>query len=168
REPQRHAQVWETLTPPTAGPPPFPGVLFQMGHTSNGKAGDLYQKCCQGLARLGFVVLGFDPMGQGERTYYPGSTPSRTRLPGGADDEHTMPGKQMLLIGDSGVRLQTWDAVRSLDYLASHSMVDPKRIGATGQSGGGTNTMLLSAVDDRVAVVAVAWGKTGNVARPPF
>ena len=47
-----------------------------MGHTTNGKAG--YQRCCQWLARFGYVVLGFDPMGQGERTYYPGSKPSRS------------------------------------------------------------------------------------------
>ena len=50
---------------PTAGRPPYPGVLFQMGHSLNGKAYDSYQRCCQGLARLGFVVLAFDPMGQG-------------------------------------------------------------------------------------------------------
>jgi dienelactone hydrolase len=49
----------------------FPGVLFQMGHTRNGKAGDNYQRCCQRLVKLGYVVLGFDPMGQGERVYHP-------------------------------------------------------------------------------------------------
>ena len=80
---------------PTTGKPPFPGVLFQMGHSPDGKASDVYQRCCQGLARLGYLVLAFDPMGQGERTYYPGSRPSRSRL--GADEEHTYPGRQMLL-----------------------------------------------------------------------
>lgn len=153
---------------PTTGQPKYPGVLFQMGHTSNGKAGDLYQKCCQGLARLGFLVLAFDPMGQGERTYYPGSVLSRSRLPGGADDEHTVPGKQMLLIGESSARMQTWDAVRSLDYLAGHPLVDPKRLASTGQSGGGTNTMLLAAVDDRLSAAAVACGNTENVACADF
>ena len=39
------------------GARPYPGVLFQMGHSTNGKAHDVYQKCCQGLARLGYVVL---------------------------------------------------------------------------------------------------------------
>lgn len=167
-ESQPKLHVSGNLYIPTAGRPPYPGVLFQMGHTSNGKAGDLYQKCCQGLAQLGFVVLGFDPMGQGERTYYPGATLSRSRLPGGADDEHTVPGKQMLLIGDSSVRLQTWDAVRSLDYLAGHPLVDAKRLAATGQSGGGTNTMLLAAIDSRLAAAAVACGNTENVACADF
>jgi len=46
---------------PKGHQPPFPGVLFQMGHSSNGKAHDVYQKCCQGLARLNYVVLAFDP-----------------------------------------------------------------------------------------------------------
>src|SRR5579884_2557327 len=79
---------------PKSGAPPYPGVLFQMGHTLNGKAGDTYQKCCQGLARLGYLVLAFDPMGQGERIYYPGESPTRSRL--GADEEHTYAGRQML------------------------------------------------------------------------
>ncbi|HMJ62821.1 MAG TPA: hypothetical protein VK493_13705, partial [Bryobacteraceae bacterium] len=56
---------------PTAGKPPFPGVLFQMGHSASGKAYASYQKCCQALARLGYIVLAFDPMGQGERIGYP-------------------------------------------------------------------------------------------------
>jgi dienelactone hydrolase len=148
------------------GTPPFPGVLFQMGHTTNGKADPGYQCCCQTLAGLGYVVLGFDPMGQGERTYYPGRTPSRSRI--GADEEHTFPGRQMLLKGITSTRLQTWDAVRSLDYLASHPMVDPKKLASTGQSGGGTLTMLLAAVDDRLAAAAVASGITENFACANF
>jgi dienelactone hydrolase len=163
-ESQPNFHVSANLYIPTAARPPFPGVLFQMGHTTDGKAS--YQRCCQWLARFGYLVLGFDPMGQGERTYYPGSTPSRSRL--GADEEHTRPGRQMLLKGDTSTRLQTWDAVRSLDYLASHPLVDPKRLAGTGQSGGGTNTMLLAAVDDRLAAAAVSCGIIENVACADF
>ena len=151
---------------PTAGKPPYPGVLFQMGHTVNGKAAESYQKCCQGLARLGYIVLGFDPMGQGERIYYPAGK-GRTRL-ASADDEHTYPGKQMLLAGGSATQFQVWDAIRSLDYLAAHPQVDPARLASTGQSGGATVTMLLAAVDDRLAAAAVASGNTENFACADF
>jgi dienelactone hydrolase len=145
---------------PKNGTAPFPGVLFQMGHTDNGKAGDTYQRCCQGLVQLGFVVLAFDPMGQGERINYPGLA--------SADDEHTMAGMQMLLVGDTAARMQTWDAVRSLDVLASHPLVDPKRLASTGQSGGATITMTLAAVDDRLACAAVSSGNTENFACANF
>ncbi|MDZ7640252.1 MAG: acetylxylan esterase [Bryobacterales bacterium] len=151
---------------PANGTPPYPGVLFQMGHATNGKASAQYQRCCQGLARLGYLVLAFDPMGQGERTYYPGPQPSLTRL--NADEEHTRPGRQMLLKGDSSARLQTWDCVRSLDYLAAHPLVDPTRLASTGQSGGGTNTMLLAAVDSRLSVAAISCPNTENVAIADF
>jgi dienelactone hydrolase len=165
-ESQPEFHVAGNLYIPTTGAPPYPGVLFQMGHTPNGKAGDLYQRCCQGLARLGYLVLGFDPMGQGERIYYPVPGGMRSRL--GADEEHTYPGRQMLLKGISCVRLQTWDAVRSLDYLAAHPLVDPKRLASTGQSGGGTDTMLLAAIDERLAAVAVSSGNTENFACANF
>jgi dienelactone hydrolase len=147
--------------------PPFPGVLFQMGHSLNGKANDGYQKCCQSLAQLGYLVLAFDPMGQGERTYYPRPNGVLTRL-SSADDEHSHPGKQMLLVGDSATRMQAWDAVRSLDVLASHPLVDPKRLASTGQSGGGTLTMFLTAIDDRLAAAAVSCGNTENFACEDF
>src|SRR5207237_5959041 len=74
----------------------------------------------------------------------------------------------MLLIGDTATGLQVWDAVRSLDYLAERTEVDPKRLGSTGQSGGGTLTMLLSAVDDRLAAAVVASGNTENFACAHF
>jgi dienelactone hydrolase len=166
-ESQPRLHIPALLYVPTEGKPPYPGILFQMGHSLNGKAYDSYQRCCQGLVKLGFLVLAFDPMGQGERIYYPDTAGRRTRL-GSADDEHSLPGKQMLLAGDTATRLQLWDAVRSLDYLAAHPLLDRSKIGATGQSGGGTLTMLLLAVDDRVAAAVVASGNTENVACPDY
>ena len=149
---------------PSTGRPPYPGVLFQLGHSGNGKAWDSYQRACQGLVRLGFLVLAFDPAGQGERVYYPDSTGLQTRLKGGPDEEHTHPGKQMLLAGWTSTQLQLWDAIRSLDYLAAHPQVDATKLASTGQSGGATLTMLLSAVDDRLKTAAVFSGNTENLA----
>lgn len=152
---------------PTSVQPPFPGVLFQMGHSPNGKAAATYQRCCQGLAQLGYLVLAFDPMGQGERIFYPDASGTRTRL-SSADEEHSLPGKQMLLTGVTATQFQVWDAIRSLDILASHALVDPQRLATTGQSGGATLSMFLAAVDDRLAAAAVLSGNTENFACEDF
>ena len=152
---------------PRQGNGPFPAVLFQSGHYNEGKAHPNYQRCCQGLAQLGFVVLAFDPMGQGERIQYPDSSGTQTRLQD-VDSEHTVPGKQMLLFGDTATRFQLWDSIRSLDYLTSLPVVNAKRVGSTGHSGGGTLTMLLSCADDRLAAAAPCMGNTENVAALPF
>ncbi|MBZ5594316.1 MAG: acetylxylan esterase [Acidobacteriia bacterium] len=152
---------------PTSGSGPFPAVLFQSGHYDEGKANPNYQRCCQGLAQLGFVVLAFDPMGQGERIQYPDSSGTHTRLQD-VDSEHTIPGKQMLLYGDTATRFQLWDSIRSLDYLTSLPIVNAQRVGSTGHSGGGTLTMLLSAADERLAAAAVCMGNLENVAALPF
>jgi dienelactone hydrolase len=166
-ESQPNLDVTANLYIPKSFKPPYPGILFQMGHTPNGKAGATYQRCCQGLAQLGYLVLGFDPMGQGERIYYPDASGIRSRL-AHQDDEHSYAGRPMLLVGDSATRMHAWDAVRSLDVLASHPLVDTKRIGATGQSGGGTTTMFLAAVDDRIAAAVVCSGITENFACANF
>ena len=142
-------------------------MLFQSGHAGQGKAYEPYQRCCQALARRGFLVLAFDPMGQGERLYYPDESGTRSRLPS-ADDGHEIPGRQLLLVGDTATRLQLWDAVRSLDYLAAHPLADPKLLAAAGHSGGGTLTMLLAAVDPRLAAAAVLNGNTENFACENF
>lgn len=160
-ESRPNLHVTANLYVPTALKPPFPGVLFQMGHSANGKAAATYQSCCQGLVKLGFLVLAFDPMGQGERIYYPGQAGASRLSPTG---EHSQIGRQMLLVGDTATRFQVWDAMRSLDVLASHPLVDRTRIGVTGQSGGGTLTMFLLAVDDRLAAAVVCSGNTENFA----
>jgi dienelactone hydrolase len=159
--------VTANLYIPTSGKPPYPGVLFQMGHTEDGKAASSYQKGCQGLALLGYLVLGFDPMGQGERVNYPDGSGLRTRL-SRVSDEHSVPGKQLVLLGETVARYQTWDAIRSLDYLASHPLVDPERLASVGQSGGGTLTMLLACADERLRAAAVCSGNTENMACANF
>ena len=123
----------------------------------------------RGSHALGYVVLAFfDPMGQGERIYVTPDASGHSTRRESADDEHSHPGKQMLLVGDSASRFQLWDAVRSLDYLASHPLVDPQRLASTGQSGGATLTMMLAAVDPRLAAAVVSSGNTENVACANF
>ncbi len=146
---------------------PFPGVLFQMGHAADGKAYGPYQRACQSLARLGFAVLAFDPIGQGERVNYAREGANATRLPS-VDDEHSVPGKQLLLVGETCSQLQLWDAIRSLDVLADHERVDKTRLASVGQSGGATVSMMLAAVDPRLTTVAVMSGNTENFACPGF
>lgn len=151
---------------PKSGSAKYPGILFQAGHSKDGKAADTYQRCCQALAQLGFAVLTFDPFGQGERTNYPGAD-GLTRF-AVADDEHTVPGRQLLLAGETMTRLLLEDAIKSLDVLASVPQVDAHGIGAAGQSGGGTLTMMLAAVDDRISAAVVSCGNTENVACEKF
>jgi dienelactone hydrolase len=152
---------------PTDGQGPFPAVLFQSGHYWEAKAYPSYQRCCQGLARMGFVVLAFDPMGQGERINYLDAAGSASTL-SSCDEEHTLPGKQMLLYGDTSTRFQLWDAIRSLDYVLSLPIVDSKHVASVGHSGGGTLTMLLAAADERLTAAAVCMGNTENMLASPF
>ena len=159
--------VTANLYVPTGRPGPFPGLLFQAGHLPAGKGAAPYQRCCQALVKLGYLVLAFDPAGQGERVYYPLPDGPATRL-GSPDEEHDRAGRQLLLAGDTQTRLMLWDAVRSLDVLASRPEVDPARLASTGQSGGGTLTMLLAAVDDRLAAAAIACANTEDVACAGF
>jgi cephalosporin-C deacetylase-like acetyl esterase len=131
----------------------YPAVLLQAGHTQEGKPED--QRIAANLALKGFVALAFDPIGQGEReqTY---SRQLRGPLAGWSVPEHIQLGAQALLIGESSARYFIWDAMRSLDYLASRPDVDSTRMGAAGCSGGGALTTFLGALDPRVKAVVPA------------
>lgn len=133
------------------GPGPFPAILASMGH-GEGKSGER-----QGpdLARKGFVVLAYDPLGQGERLQHYDAE-LRVSRAGGATDEHGQAAVRAELIGDSVARYFVWDAIRGLDYLAGRPDVDATRLGATGCSGGGTATAYLAALDARVKAAAIA------------
>jgi hypothetical protein len=132
---------------------PFPGVLFAMGHWDEGKVAA--QQMAANLARKGFVVLAYDPVGQGERLQAYDARTKRS-LAGGSTEQHFLNGAQSLLVGQSFARYRIWDGIRALDYLAGRPEVDAQRIGCTGCSGGGTLTTYLSALDDRIKVAAPA------------
>lgn len=158
--------VTANLYLPLAGDPPYPAILAPVGHSANGKAYQPYQHLYQTLVRLGYVVLTYDPWGQGERLQYIDRGSGRSRME--PTDEHSMAGRPMLLLGQSLAQHFMWDGIRGVDYLLTRPEVDPKRIGCTGQSGGATMTMYLAALESRIAAAVVNEGNTENIAGPQY
>lgn len=143
--------VTANLYVPTGRPGPFPAVLGTAGHSQYGKAAAVYQRAWISLARRGYVVLAYDPPGQGERIEYFDPEMDRPRLRPGGVDEHIMAGLQCLLVGHSIARYFIWDGIRGFDYLTTRPEVDPKRIGVAGNSGGGTQAAYLAVFEPRLA-----------------
>jgi len=126
---------------------PLPGVVGTCGHSSNGKAAEPYQGFSQGLARQGYVVLIYDPLGQGERLQYPNEQLKSEIGVGVREDLYA--GNQQFLVGEFLGAWRAWDGIRALDYLLTRKEVDPEHIGVTGNSGGGTMTTWLCGVERR-------------------
>ncbi len=93
------------------------------------------QARCVGLARMGFVVFHYDMVGYAD-------SQAITHRTGFLDAEAELRSQNFM-------GLQTWNSIRSLDFLTSLDDVDPKRLAVTGSSGGATQTLLIGAVDDR-------------------
>ncbi|HTL51922.1 MAG TPA: hypothetical protein VL860_05015 [Planctomycetota bacterium] len=113
-------------------PRDMPGILIVHGHGVQGKAQPATQQRCIGLARRGFVVLAIDTAGLGERK------------PAGHNNF------ALFAAGSSPQALLLRDNMRALDLLTYLPGVEFGKIGVTGSSGGGTQTMFLAALDDRV------------------
>ena len=152
-ESQPNFFVTASLYIPTTGKGPFPAVLQPTGHSVTAKARELYQSLSIGLVKYGFVVLTYDPLGQGERRIFFDPDLGDSKV-GGTTIEHSMVGIQSLLGGESLARHMIWDGIRALDLLATRPEVDPARLGVSGCSGGGTLTAYIAALDDRVKVAA--------------
>jgi len=132
----------------------LPGVLSPCGHSATGKAADPYQVLHVNLAKRGYVVLTYDPVGQGERSQFWDAERGRSRFGLGCG-EHAVLGNPLYLLGGSLARYRIWDGFRGLDYLTSLEEVDAKRLGCVGVSGGGTLTAYIGALDPRVTAAAI-------------
>lgn len=140
------------------GKPPYPGVLVPCGHSSNGKGSELYQRASILLAKNGIAALCYDPIGQGERSQL---LDAKGKPRFGSTLEHTLVGVGSILLGTNTARYRIWDGMRAIDYLASRAEIDGSRIGCTGNSGGGTLTSYLMALDERIVCAAPSCYLTG-------
>src|ERR1043166_2817595 len=141
------------LCPPAGRAPPRPAILYPLGHEQGAKAHSAWQRTLANLARRGFVCLTWDPLGQGERVQFYDEDWHDSKVQA-STVEHTIIGSQCLLTGSHVAQYTVWDGIRALDYLLSRPEVDGKRVGCTGNSGGGTHTAYISGLDDRIQVAA--------------
>ena len=115
-----------------------PVVLCPHGHWDEGRVNVDVQSRCVRLAQLGCIVLMYDMVGFAD----------------GKPFGHAFLDDRLNRWGMSLPGLQTWNSIRALDWLLARPDVDPARVGITGESGGGTQTFLLSAIDSRIKVSA--------------
>lgn len=120
-----------TLYRPAKDRGPFPAVMVAQGHGEIQHYGESSQLLAATLAQMGAVVFSYDMFAKGEEGLQ------------FAFDDHRTP---------LAPTMQTINSTRILDFLSSLPYIDPKRIAMTGASGGGTQTFLLAALDQRIAV----------------
>ena len=141
---QTMPDVWMTANAYVPDRPgKLPTVLCVHGHWRGAKQDPTVQARCIGLAKLGFVVLAVDAFGAGERGVgkalgeYHGEMVAATLWP----------------IGRPLSGLQVYENRRAVDYLLTRPEVDGARLGVTGTSGGGNQTMYAGAWDERFKAV---------------
>jgi pimeloyl-ACP methyl ester carboxylesterase len=127
-----------------------PAVLVPAGHAPNGKI--YYQELCQRLAKRGYVVLAWDPVGQGERSQFWDAQAGKSRY-NLICAEHAVLGNLAYLAGANLARWEIWDGIRAVDYLLTRPEVDAERISIVGTSGGGFQAAHIAALDKRIKVV---------------
>ncbi|MCK4982805.1 MAG: acetylxylan esterase, partial [Victivallaceae bacterium] len=130
-----------------------PAVLGVCGHSANGKLDGAYQSFCQGLVNKGFAVLIYDPISQGERHQFD-AVPEGKDIAESCTHVHNMLGKELRLCDEFFGTWRVWDGIRGIDYLCSRPEIDASRLGVTGNSGGGTTSSYINALDDRLTMAA--------------
>ena len=122
------------------GEGPFPAVLNVHGHWPQGRLAERVQARGHSLAKNGFVCLAVDAWGSGERCDVHGEFIYHGGLRGGS----------LIPLGETLLGDQIVDNMRGVDLLCSLPFVDSERLGVTGASGGGNQTMWVAAMDERL------------------
>lgn len=134
----------------------LPAIIMSTGHAKEGKSYGDTQDMSVNLALNGFVVAAYDPVCQGERRVweddvlaaYLGDMPQDLITV----SMHTQPGNLAYMLEKNIASVFVNDSLTVVDYVSGRDDVDPEKLGATGRSGGGTQTLYLSACDDRIKV----------------
>jgi len=150
-QPKHYVTATMFLPDPKRYKSPFPGAIVPCGHSALGKGCDAYQRAAALLAINGVAALVFDPIEQGERGQL---LDKKGRPPMWGTKAHTMLGVGSILLGRNTAWFEIWDGMRAVDYLQSRREIDPRRIGCTGNSGGGTQTSYIMALDERISCAA--------------
>jgi dienelactone hydrolase len=142
---QTRPGVWATASAyvPEGMREKVPAVLAVHGHWAGARRDPVVQARCLGLVKLGFFVLALDAFGAGER--HPAPAPGAYH---GA-----LLGSALWPAGHTLLGMQVYDNRRMVDYLQSRPEVDGTKLGITGASGGGNQTMYAGATDERFAAV---------------
>ena len=98
-ESQPHFYVTANLYLPKTGHPPYPAILYPLGHERGGKTNPTWQQMLGSLATKGFVALAWDPVGEGERLQIFDEDLRESKV-GNSTTEHTVVGTQCMLVGD--------------------------------------------------------------------
>lgn len=170
--------VTGNLYRPTRAEGKVPGVLFAHGHWKDARLAldedenvrreiatgaerfelggkSRFQSMCVQLARMGCVVWQWDMLGDSDSVQFSREVIhefAKQRPEMNTRENWGLYSPQAEAHLQSVMGLQTWNSIRSLDFLASLPEVDPNRIAITGASGGGTQTMILAAIDPRIAL----------------
>ena len=138
------------------GKGPFPAILNPHGHWNEGRLADTEVRSiaarCINFARQGMIAFSYDMVGYND-TFFPDYGHQPAEKPNLCHRQFAT-NQANLLWSVSLMGLQTWDSIRALDFLESLPDTDRKRLACTGESGGGTQTFMLGAVEDRLAAQA--------------
>lgn len=161
---QSRPDFWVTgnLYVPTGLTTSAPAIVMPRGHFDPDRMTGDYQQICFDFVQAGFIVLSFDPVGQGPRR-------QQWSTPGAEFDslfstslEHALIGNKLALLGESSAGWFAWDAMRAVDYLLTRPDVDPAKIGCADHSDNGSETSLFCAMDERIACAALHAARFGH------
>ncbi len=152
---RRDVYVTASLYLPKGLTEPSAAVLYLCGHTDSGRMSDRYQEVPQTMANAGLIVFAVDPTGQGERKNFYNPETGEYAIENAVPD-HDCCGVPSTATGRFLAAYFVADQFAAVDYMLTRPEIDPARIGVTGCSGGGLQSLAVMTCDDRVAAAAPA------------